>query len=53
MSLIIDFGNQNKDFGSRILVTAKNYATSLKLYENNNFGQNMKKNEENGHQSRK
>ena len=53
MSLISDFGDLNKDFGLRILVAAKNYATSPILCESCIFGLNLEKNEENGHQSRK
>ena len=43
MSLISDFGDLNKDFGLRILVVAKNCATSPKLYENCIFGPNLEK----------
>ena len=48
-----DLGDLNKDFGLRILVAAKNFMTSPKLYENCIFGSNLGKNEANGHQSRK
>ena len=34
MSLISDLGDKNKDFGLRIIDTAKYSTTSPKLYEN-------------------
>ena len=43
MSLISDFGDLNKDFGLRILVATKNYATSPKLCESCIFGPNLEK----------
>ena len=43
MSLILDSGDKNKDFGLEILVAAKNYATSQKLYKNCIFGPNLEK----------